>query len=90
MSCFVTGVVCFAPLNGMVVLSCPNEDGKWLHNSTILDNVTSSNLTLTGVQYNNSGIYLHDSKDQCEYRVSVGGTYRVCTDQCVFICAISS
>ena len=74
---FVTGVheECYAPLHGTVVLPCPNEFGKWVHNSTIiLVNATSNNLTLTDVQYSDSGTYLHDTMEQCRYLLSIGGT----------------
>ena len=77
-------MVCYAPLHGTVVLPCPNEDGKWLHNSTLLDNMTGNILTLTDVQYSDSGTYLHDTKDQCGYLLSVGGmVYMYCLQ---FVC----
>ena len=82
--------MCYAPLYGKVILPCSTEDGKWLHNSTILDDVTSSNLTLSDVQYNNSGRYLHDTNKQCDYLVSVGGIECVLLKRLCILCIISS
>ena len=82
------GAVCYAPLHSTVVLLCPNEDGKWLHNSTILDNITSGNLTLTDVHYNDSGRYLYDIKEHCEYLLSVGGIACLLLTVCVYLCDI--
>jgi len=54
----------------------------------LYDDVTSSNLTLSNVQYNNSGIYLHDTKDQCNYWLSVGGMVCVLLMVCLYVCDI--
>ena len=70
--------MCYVPLHGTAELPCNYENGIWLHNSSTLDMMSTSNLTLTNVHYNDSGRYLYNVKEQnktdlCYYKIFVGG-----------------